>query len=120
MEEIARRAGVGVGTVYRRFASQDALIDELLRLALEELLAAAEHVLARTDGNGLEELLHARFDFHIGCVGVDGGKHPQAGVRPAAEADIQARIRPGSSWPADGYCGRASDPPGTCRSSRRS
>jgi acyl-CoA synthetase (AMP-forming)/AMP-acid ligase II len=28
------RAGVGVGTVYRRFASKDALIDELLRLVL--------------------------------------------------------------------------------------
>jgi len=34
MEEIAARAGVGVGTVYRRFASKDALIDELLQRAL--------------------------------------------------------------------------------------
>jgi AcrR family transcriptional regulator len=59
MEEIAARAGVGVGTVYRRFASKDALIDELLQLALGELLAAAELALARTDGHGLEELLRA-------------------------------------------------------------
>ena len=59
MEEIAARAGVGVGTVYRRFASKDALIDELLRLALEELLGAAERALARTDGHGLEQLLRA-------------------------------------------------------------
>jgi AcrR family transcriptional regulator len=59
MEEIASRAGVGVGTVYRRFASKDALIDELLRLALEELLGAAERALARTDGHGLEQLLRA-------------------------------------------------------------
>jgi AcrR family transcriptional regulator len=59
MEEIASRAGVGVGTVYRRFASKDALIDELLRLALDELLGAADQALARTDGHGLEELLRA-------------------------------------------------------------
>jgi AcrR family transcriptional regulator len=59
MEEIAARAGVGVGTVYRRFASKDALIDELLELALEEMLAAADSALARTDGHGLEDLLRA-------------------------------------------------------------
>jgi len=59
MEEIAARAGVGVGTVYRRFTSKDALIDELLRLALEQVLASTERTLARTDGQGLEELLRA-------------------------------------------------------------
>jgi len=59
MEEIAVRAGVGVGTVYRRFTSKDALIDELLRLALEQLTAEAGQALARTDGYGLHELLRA-------------------------------------------------------------
>jgi AcrR family transcriptional regulator len=59
MEEIAARAGVGVGTVYRGFTSKDALIDELLRLALEQVLASTERALARTDGQGLEELLRA-------------------------------------------------------------
>jgi AcrR family transcriptional regulator len=59
MEEIAARAGVGVGTVYRRFASKDALIDELLQLALDQVLACTEQALARTDGHGLEELLRA-------------------------------------------------------------
>jgi AcrR family transcriptional regulator len=59
MEEIAARADVGIGTVYRRFASKDALIDELLRLALEEVTSAAGQALARTDGHGLEELLRA-------------------------------------------------------------
>ncbi len=59
MEEIAARAGVGVGTVYRRFASKDALIDELLRVALAQLVAASEGALARSDGHGLDELLRA-------------------------------------------------------------
>jgi AcrR family transcriptional regulator len=59
MEEIAARAGVGVGTVYRRFASKDALIDELLHLALDDVLSATGRALARTDGRGLEEWLRA-------------------------------------------------------------
>jgi AcrR family transcriptional regulator len=59
IEDIAARAGVGVGTVYRRFTSKDALIDELLRLVLEELNTAADRALARTDGHGLEDLLRA-------------------------------------------------------------
>ena len=57
MEEIAARAGVGVGTVYRRFANKDALIDELLRLSMGEALDAAQSALACPGGDGLERLL---------------------------------------------------------------
>jgi len=57
MEEIAARAGVGVGTVYRRFANKDALIDELLRLSMEEGLDAARQALDCPGGTGLEQFL---------------------------------------------------------------
>jgi AcrR family transcriptional regulator len=57
MEEIAARAGVGVGTVYRRFASKDALIDELVRLSLGEALDTAAGALACPGGTGLEQFL---------------------------------------------------------------
>jgi AcrR family transcriptional regulator len=59
MEEIAARAGVGVGTVYRRFASKDALIDELLRLSMETLLRAADAALVAPREAGLEQYLRA-------------------------------------------------------------
>ena len=59
VEEIAARAGVGVGTVYRRFASKDALIDELLRLSMETLLQAAAAALAAPAGEGLRQYLWA-------------------------------------------------------------
>lgn len=57
VDEVARVAGVGMGTLYRRFPTKQALIDELigdLRLQLLELARAAA---TREDGTGLEELL---------------------------------------------------------------
>src|SRR5829696_8288478 len=37
MDDIARRAGLGVGTLYRHFTTKDALIGELIRLKLSEV-----------------------------------------------------------------------------------
>lgn len=59
MEEIAGRAGVGVGTAYRRFANRDALIDALFEDRMLELVDAAERALAEPDPwTGLESFLH--------------------------------------------------------------
>jgi AcrR family transcriptional regulator len=88
IEEIAARAGVGVGTVYRRFASKDALIDELLKLALEELITAAEHALERTDGHGLEELLRA-----FGQSFADHARYADLLLQRRPDAAIARRIR---------------------------
>jgi AcrR family transcriptional regulator len=88
MEEIAARAGVGVGTVYRRFASKDALIGELLRLALEDLMAATDAALTRTDGYGLEELLRA-----FGQSFADHARYATLFLERPADPSATRRIR---------------------------
>jgi AcrR family transcriptional regulator len=59
VEEIARVAGVGMGTLYRRFPSKQALIDELIGGLRRDLLDIARAASTRTDGTGLEQLLFA-------------------------------------------------------------
>jgi AcrR family transcriptional regulator len=49
LDEIARHAGVGTGTAYRRFANKDVLIEELMAGRLVELQALAEESLAEPD-----------------------------------------------------------------------
>jgi AcrR family transcriptional regulator len=46
---IAARAGVGVGTLYRRYSTKEELFQHLCRLSLEDYLAAAEAGLANPD-----------------------------------------------------------------------
>ncbi|HYF28485.1 MAG TPA: helix-turn-helix domain-containing protein [Baekduia sp.] len=49
LDEIAKHAGVGVGTAYRRFRNKDELIDALLEARIDELTAIAERWLAHPD-----------------------------------------------------------------------
>jgi len=49
LDEVARAAGVGVGTVYRRFPDKDSLIEELFRDRIDALAAVAEEALAEPD-----------------------------------------------------------------------
>ncbi|GHF91848.1 TetR/AcrR family transcriptional regulator [Streptomyces thermodiastaticus] len=58
MESIAARAGLGVGTIYRRFPGKDALLDAIARLFVQELDEATAAALADPDpAAGLERFL---------------------------------------------------------------
>ena len=49
VDEIARRAGVGHATVFRRFPTKDALIEAVVLKSVSELVAAAEAALEEPD-----------------------------------------------------------------------
>jgi AcrR family transcriptional regulator len=49
LDDVARHAGVGVGTVYRRFADKDELIDALFEQRIEVICALATESLAHED-----------------------------------------------------------------------
>ena len=54
LDDVARRAGVGVGTVYRRFANKEQLIDGVFEQNFADIAAATEASLANPDPwNGL-------------------------------------------------------------------
>lgn len=49
LDDVARWAGVGVGTVYRRFADRNALIDALFAERVDQIAEAAEQAAAMDD-----------------------------------------------------------------------
>ncbi|MGE4427326.1 MAG: TetR/AcrR family transcriptional regulator, partial [Solirubrobacteraceae bacterium] len=58
LEEIARRAGVGVGTLYRHFPSREDLLRAVLADSFESLVERADELLAEPDaGRGVMEFL---------------------------------------------------------------
>jgi AcrR family transcriptional regulator len=60
MEEIARRAGVGIGTLYRHFPTRQALQEAVYRDQIEILAAEAEELASHPDqGDALARWLHS-------------------------------------------------------------
>ena len=58
LDEIAREAGLGTGTVYRRFKNKEELIHAAFEQAVDEFAALADQVLAEDrDGGGLRRFL---------------------------------------------------------------
>jgi AcrR family transcriptional regulator len=64
LEEIARRAGVGIGTLYRHFPTRQALLEAVYRDQVDALHAKAVELLqSASPDEALASWLHAMLDF---------------------------------------------------------
>jgi AcrR family transcriptional regulator len=70
VEEIARVAGVGIGTLYRRFPTKDALICALVHEVMTALLRMARESTECPDGTGLENFLEAASAYQAAHRGI--------------------------------------------------
>jgi AcrR family transcriptional regulator len=65
LDEIARRAGVGVGTIYRRFPDKEQLIDALFERQMQEFAVLAEECLhAEESWDGLVRFMELATQLH--------------------------------------------------------
>jgi len=64
LDEIARRAGVGIGTLYRHFPTRDAIVEAVYRREVEQLADAARRLLAsQPPGEALHEWMRLFVDY---------------------------------------------------------
>ncbi len=71
LEEIARRAGVGIGTLYRHFPTRQALLVAVYQESIEAICAEGEQLLAAPDpGDALNAWLRAILTYNISQRGL--------------------------------------------------
>lgn len=91
LEEIARNAGVGIGTLYRHFPNREALLQEVYADESEKLAAAAERLIANEEPvEALREWLRLFVRYFVTkqlVVEALGAK-----LKSSSGADIEAAI----------------------------
>jgi AcrR family transcriptional regulator len=64
LEEIARRAGVGIGTLYRHFPTREAVVQAVYRREVEQLAEAVPQLLQTSaPGEALHKWMHLFVDY---------------------------------------------------------
>ncbi|HEX5560529.1 MAG TPA: helix-turn-helix domain-containing protein [Nocardioidaceae bacterium] len=71
LDEVAKRAGVGAGTLYRHFPSREALLDAVMQSWVDRVEEAAGKVLAHEGPP--RDLLLAWFTAYVGLVSLHKG-----------------------------------------------
>jgi AcrR family transcriptional regulator len=96
VEEVAVRAGVGVGTIYRRFPTKGDLIDGVALPLHEQTLEIARRSLEMPPGDGLERFVREATAFHAAhglparlLWGAAGAASVRQEIRAAMEVLIQ-------------------------------
>ena len=90
VDEIARRAGVGMGTLYRHFPTKDALIDAIVDARFAELTEAAERALEAPDAwDGFAGFLASAVELQA----TDRGFKDALAARGRDERRVKARAR---------------------------
>lgn len=100
LDDIAHHAGLGVGTVYRRFATKEALVEALFEDRLDEIVALAERAAGHADSwQGLVDFLTGTAQLHAAdrgmrevMLGAGYGRDRVARVRARLFAPIRCLI----------------------------
>ncbi|MBO0731970.1 MAG: TetR/AcrR family transcriptional regulator, partial [Acidimicrobiaceae bacterium] len=90
LENIARAAGVGIGTLYRHFPNREALIHAVYQTEVEKLLEAAEALAGELPPF---EALTAWFEQFIDYAATKRGLAPVLSVMASAQPELFADTR---------------------------
>ena len=93
LEEVAKRAGVGIGTLYRHFQTRDALVEAAYRNEVAQLRAAADELLAELPPDRALEAWMRRFvDYGTAKRGMRDALQSIAGGGAALFADTRGQV----------------------------
>ncbi len=94
LEEIARRAGVGIGTLYRHFPTRDVLLEEVYRHAVEQLAESAVRLSeTRPPVDALREWMRVFVDYVAAKQVITPALNTAVGSSSALRASSGATIR---------------------------
>src|ERR671931_394998 len=94
LEDIARQAGVGIGTLYRNFPTRSDLVEAVYVGEIEELLQAARNAMEREPWDALETWLR-RFSGYVATkLAMLQGLHKDSDMLRACRAAMYDAANP--------------------------